>query len=75
MCSWADTSSIVFGRLYKHEWVKRVHDVAQTHYFSTHGCSAGSTVCFCVDLFEGALAAKKLEAMVRGEIERTVTNA
>lgn len=35
----------------------------KTHYFSTQGCSAGSTVCFTEFLLDEDLAAKKLDAI------------
>lgn len=35
----------------------------KTHYFSTQGCSAGSTVCFTEFLLDEVLVAKKLDAI------------
>lgn len=45
----------------------------ETHYFSTQGCSAGSTVCFTEFLLDEDLVAKKLDAIAveRRGVSRT----
>jgi hypothetical protein len=67
VCSCADTSSIVFGRLYPCQSTSQVHE-ARPHYFSTHGCSAGSTVAFSAFLPVGARGVKKEDMMVGGDL-------
>jgi hypothetical protein len=71
VCSWADTSSIVFGRLCVGFIVSCEKYREETHYFSTQGCSAGSTACFTEFLLDGALVAKKLDAIA---VERRVVS-
>ena len=45
VCSCAETSSMVLGRL-RVGHILVVRQTQSTNYFSTHGCSAGSIVCF-----------------------------
>ena len=41
VCSWAEMSSIVRGRLFRSYGQIRDGVRSYIHYFSTHGCSAG----------------------------------
>lgn len=46
VCSWAEMSSIVRGRLAGGSGQMRDGAEKGIHYFSTQGCSAGATCCF-----------------------------